>query len=318
MSNASTPRVLFVGAVQEGRRCLDAMIARQERFAGIVTINESLASTTSGAVPFDDVARQNGIPLLKVANLNSPGSIEKVRELAPDLILVIGWTRLLGKELLAIPRLGCVGFHASLLPAYRGRAPVNWAIINGETETGNTMFFLDEGVDTGDIIAQRRIPISKDDTCQTLYEKVSDSAIEMLVENLQPLKQGRAPRMPQDHSKATVMKKRRPEDGLIDWNRTSGQIHDWVRALTHPYPGAFTGLDGRRLFIWQAGDAGDGDTGAGPGVVLEVVGDRAMVATARGKLAVTRAQWEGAPEIPGSSLADLVGRRFGQNPGRTA
>lgn len=312
------PRVLFVGAVGEGRRCLDAMIARHERFAGIVTLNDSLAATTSGAVPFDDVAREQGIPLLKVANLNSPDNIGKVRELAPDLILVIGWTRLLGKELLSIPRLGCVGFHASLLPAYRGRAPVNWAIINGETETGNTMIFLDEGVDTGDIIARRRIPISREDTCATLYEKVSDSAIEMLAENLLPLKQGRAPRRAQDHASATVMQKRRPEDGVIDWNRTSAHLHDWVRALTHPYPGAFTGLDDRRLFIWQAGDAGGQTAGAGPGMVLEVVGKRAMVATGSGKLAVLRAQWEGAPEIPGSSLAELIGRRLGQTPGRTA
>ena len=312
------PRVLFVGAVQEGRRCLDALIARSERFAGIVTLEDALARSTSGAVPFDDVARQQGIPLIKVANLNAPGSIAKVRELAPDLILVIGWTRLLGPELLSMPRLGCVGFHASLLPAYRGRAPVNWAIINGETETGNTMFYLDEGVDTGDIIAQRRIPITKQDTCATLYEKVSDAAIEMLAENFELLKQGRAPRWRQDHEKATVMKKRRPEDGLIDWTRTSGQLHDWVRALTHPYPGAFTGFDDRRLFIWRADDAGGESAGADPGVVMEVSGDTAFVATGRGRLAVTRAQWEGSPEMAGSALSGLVGRRLGQTAGRTA
>ena len=113
------------------------------------------------------------------------------------------------------------------------------------------------------------------------------------------------------------MKKRRPEDGLIEWSRTSGQLHDWVRALTHPYPGAFTGVGDRRLFIWQADDAGGHTRGAGPGVVLEVVGQQAMVATGNGRLAVLRVQWEGAPEVSGSSLGNLVGRTLGEN-GRMA
>ena len=213
-------RTLFVGAVEEGRRCLEAMLAAGEPFVGIVTLTESATRTTSGAVPFDDLAAPRGIPLLKVENLNAPANVEQVRALAPDLILVIGWTRLLSADLLAIPKFGCVGFHASLLPRYRGRAPVNWAIIRGESETGNTMFFLDDGVDTGDIIAQRRIPIDYEDTCATLYRKVADSAIGMLEESLPLLKQGLALAAPQDHSLATVMPKRRPEDGVIDWSRS--------------------------------------------------------------------------------------------------
>jgi len=302
-------RVLFVGAVEEGRRCLEALLASGERFIGIVTIKDELAATTSGAVPFDDLAAGAGIPLLKVRDLNAPANVEKVRALAPDLILVIGWTRLLGADVLRIPGRGCIGFHASLLPRYRGRAPVNWAIINGEKETGNTMFFLDEGVDTGDVIAQRRIPIAQDDTCATLYRKVADSAIGMLEENLPLLKTGRAPRMPQDHALATVMPRRRPEDGIIDWTRPASALYDWVRALTHPYPGSFSSLEGRRLFVWSAAHGPAGT--AGPAGTILGARDRALlVATGEGSLALGRVQWEGGAEIDGAELSTLTGRRF--------
>jgi methionyl-tRNA formyltransferase len=154
------PRILFVGAVEEGRRCLEALLAHGERFAGFVTLDPALAPVTSGWVRFDDLADAHGVPLISVRNLNTQENVARVAELAPDLILVIGWTRLLGAELLRLPPLGAVGFHASLLPRYRGRAPVNWALINGERETGNTMFYLDEGVDTGLVIDQRRTPPS--------------------------------------------------------------------------------------------------------------------------------------------------------------
>lgn len=303
------PRILFVGAVEEGRRCLDALVAAGERFCGIVTLKDSLAATTSGAVPFDDVAAAQGIPILKVGDLNSGINVAKVNDLAPDLILVIGWTRLLGPALLRIPPLGCVGFHASLLPRYRGRAPVNWVLINGEEETGNTMFFLDEGVDTGDVIAQRRIPITIEDTCATLYRKVSDAATGMLAEHLPLLKVGKAPRMAQDHSKATVMPKRRPEDGIIDWGRGSRDLYNWVRALTHPYPGAFTRFDGKRLFIWETRDAG-GAAGGPPGLVTAREGGDLLVATGKGRLAIRSAQREGETECPAAAMADLIGRRF--------
>jgi len=302
-------RVLFVGAVEEGRRCLEALLSSGERFIGIVTIKDELAATTSGAVPFDDLAAAAGIPLLKVRDLNAPANVEKVRALAPDLILVIGWTRLLGADVLRIPGRGCIGFHASLLPRYRGRAPVNWAIINGEKETGNTMFFLDEGVDTGDVIAQRRIPIARDDTCATLYRKVADSAIGMLEENLPLLKTGRAPRKPQDHGLATVMPRRRPEDGIIDWTRPACALYDWVRALTHPYPGSFSTLEGRRLFVWSATQGPAGAAGP-PGLILGARDRALLVATGEGSLALDRVQWEGGVETDGAELSSLTGRRF--------
>ncbi|WP_214365466.1 methionyl-tRNA formyltransferase [Pseudonocardia sp. H11422] len=311
------PRVLFVGAVQEGRRCLEALLAHGERFAGFVTLDPALAASTSGWVPFDDLAADHGVPLITVRDLNTPENVARVADLRPDLILVIGWTRLLGPALLRLPPLGAIGFHASLLPRYRGRAPVNWALINGERETGNTMFFLDEGVDTGDVIAQRRIPILDADDCATVYEKVSDAATSMLVEHLPVLKAGSAPRIAQDERLATVMPRRRPEEGVIDWTRDARSLFNWVRALTHPYPGAFATLEGRRLFVWKASEVA---TASGvwetdrpkAGLLIAGPGDSVHVGTGEGLLRLDRVQWTGEAEQPGSALRPLTGAVLGE------
>lgn len=310
------PAVLFVAAVLEGRRCLEALLKRGEKFAGFVSLDPALAPSTSGWAPFDDLAAEHGVPLIAVRDLNAPENVARVAELRPDLILVVGWTRLLGPALLRMPRLGVVGFHASLLPRYRGRAPVNWALINGERETGNTMFFLDEGVDTGAVIAQRRIPITDGDDCSTLYEKVADSAVDMLVEHLPQLRSGTAPRVPQDHRRATVMPRRRPADGVIDWNHGTRALFDWVRALTHPYPGAFTFHGDRQLFVWRAGeaDARHRPVGSAPGTLLTGPAGDALVVTGDGVLRLDRVQWAGADEEPAGALAPLAGTVLGGGP----
>ncbi len=303
------PRILFIGTVLEGRRCLEALIEAGERPVAIVTLDRALAPMTSGWVPFDDIAASLGVPLLAVRDLNTKENVELVAALRPDLILVIGWTRLLGPAVLRLPPLGTVGFHASLLPKYRGRAPVNWAIINGERETGNTMFFIDEGVDTGDIIDQRRIGIEDDDDCATLYEKVAAAAIAMLLVHLPALKAGQAPRIHQDQSAATVMPRRRPEDGRIDWGRDARSLFNWVRALTHPYPGAFSYHEGRRLFVWRA-MPGEAMTQAPQGRVLEGAEGSVHVATRSGTLRLISVQWDGELESGASILRPLVGLTF--------
>ncbi|MEK6441758.1 methionyl-tRNA formyltransferase [Pseudonocardia sp. T1-2H] len=311
VERSSTPRIVFVGAVAEGRRCLESLLERGEQFAGIVTLDRDLAEATSGWVAFDDLAKDHDIPMISVRDLNSAENVDRVAALHPDLLLVIGWTRLLGAELLRLPPLGAVGFHASLLPRYRGRAPVNWALINGESETGNTMFFLDEGVDTGAVIDQRRISITDSDDCNSIYEKVSTSALDMLTEHLPRLKEGTAPRHPQDEALATVMPRRRPQDGVIDWSRGSRQLFDWVRALTHPYPGAFTTHGGRQLFVWRATEVGSvpRPPGAVPGQLLP--GPAGHVVTGDGVLRLDRVQWAGQDEQPGRCLAELAGAVLG-------
>lgn len=305
MSEPVEPRIAFIGCVEEGRRSLESLLAIGADIVALFTLRPELAATVSGAVPFEDLAAAHGIPLHYVRNVNDPEPVEVLRSLRPDLVFCVGWTQLLRREILALPRLGCVGFHASLLPRFRGRAPVNWAIILGEKETGNTMMLLDEGVDTGDILAQRRFPIDDDDTCATIYDKVARSEDEMIREVLPAIREGRLVRMPQDHAAATVMPRRRPEDGVIDWELPTRRLHDWVRALTHPYPGAFTTLEGSKVFVWKAAPWRPGP-GGGPRVAprpgfwrLEGEPPRLLAGTADGDLEVLRVQREGGEEIDG-------------------
>ena len=186
-ANAAAPSglsIVFVGCVREGYVSLEHLLRRGERVRCIFTLEDDLAARVSGAMSFDDLAARHAVPLVKVRSINEAPHVDRIRALAPDLVLVIGWTQLVKAPLLAIPRHGCIGFHASLLPRYRGRAPVNWAIIRGETMTGNTMMLLEEGVDTGDIIAQREIPIGFEDTCATIYQRVAESECDMLDEVL--------------------------------------------------------------------------------------------------------------------------------------
>lgn len=302
------PRVVFVGCVEEGRRSLDTLLDMRANVLGIFTLRPDLAVKVSGAVRWEEIAAAHSIPLHYVRNVNDPDAVRTMRALDPDLVFCVGWTQLLHHEILHLPRLGCIGFHASQLPRYRGRAPVNWATIHGEKETGNTMMLLDEGVDTGDILAQRRFPIEEDDTCATLYEKVARSGDEMIREVLPLIREGRMRRTPQDHQAATVMPRRRPADGVIDWKRTTRMLHDWVRALTHPYPGAFTFIDGARVFVWKAQPWRPGPGGPSPVASragwwrLEGDPPRLVAGTLDGDLLLIRVQVESGVELDGATF----------------
>jgi len=299
-------RVVFIGCVGEAKRSLETLVEMGERVVAIITLRPDLAATVSGAIRWEAIAEASSIPLHFVRNANDPEAIELIRSLEPDLIYCVGWTQLLRRELLAIPRLGCIGFHASLLPKYRGRAPVNWAIIRGETESGNTMMLLDDGVDTGYIIAQRRFAIDLDDTCATVYDKVAASEVDMIRETMPLIRAGRMPRRPQDHGAATVMPRRRPEDGVMDWNKTAKELHDWIRALTHPYPGAFTTLRGERVFIWKARPLSSGSARPGWWRVAED-GRRLLAGTRDSDLEIERVQVQGETETDGAEFGSRLG-----------
>ncbi len=307
MTERDELRIAFIGCVAEGLRALRTLLELGERVAAVFTLDPERAQKVSGAVRWEEITRNHGIPLHYVRNINDPEPVGLLRSLRPDLVFCVGWTQLLRREILAIPRLGCIGFHASLLPKYRGRAPVNWAIIHGERETGNTMLLLDEGVDTGDIIAQRSFPITLEDTCATVYEKVAQSEEDMIREIMPLIHAGKMPRRPQDHSQATVMPRRRPEDGEIDWRRTTRELHDWVRALTHPYPGAFTWIAGRRVWVWKAWpwrwEVPAGGPPAGRPGWWRLEEGRLLAATGDGDLWLQRVQAEGEPETDGSEFA---------------
>ncbi len=309
-------RVIFVGAVHEAVPALGVLIDSEAEIAEVVTMPAERAGSTSGFVDLEPLAQAHGIAVRRCADINSAESVQRVRELRPDLMVVTGWTRLLSAELLGVPAHGVVGFHASLLPHYRGRAPVNWAILRGEAAAGNTMMYLDPGTDTGDIIDQQPVPITPEDTCATVYAKVGEAGAGMLGHHLPALLAGTAPRRPQGPADGPPLPKRTPGMGITDWNRPARAVHDWIRALTWPYPGAFTFLAGRKVMLWASALAGPGGVAdAGPGGAAgEVLGwdaDSVRVGTAAGVILLTSMSDADGAAGPAAAWAERNGLRPG-------
>ena len=197
--------------------------------------------------------KENQILVFCPQNVNTPEWIEKIRNISPEVIFSFYYRNLLSKEILKIPSVGSFNLHGSLLPAYRGRCPINWVLVKGEQHTGVTLHHMVEGPDAGDIVGQKEVVIEFEDTSFTLYQKLCVQAKELLGELLPLIKKGIVPRIAQNLKEGSYYGGRRPEDGKIDWGWPVMQIYNLVRAVTEPYPGAFTYLpEGEKLFIWWA------------------------------------------------------------------
>ena len=197
-----------------------------------------------------EFCRERGIPAFTPKDVNSAPWPDRIREAAPDLLFSFYYRSMLKKEILGIPRLGAMNLHGSLLPKYRGRAPVNWVLVKGETETGVTLHFMTEKPDAGDIVGQEAVPIAFEDTALTLFGKMERAAARLLDGLLPRIARGEIPRRPNDIASGSYFGGRRPEDGRIDWSRPAFEIYNLVRAVTRPYPGAFSDLDGDRIAVW--------------------------------------------------------------------
>ena len=300
-------RVAFIGGVHEAVPALAALIDADADVVSVTMLPEDRRESVSGWVDLAPLAATRGIPVTHVTDVNAPDQLARFTSLRPDLLVVVGWTRLISTELLAVPRFGCIGFHASLLPHGRGRAPVNWAIIHGEQLTGNTMMLLEPGVDTGDIVDQRPVPIHADDTCREVYDRVAEAGASMLRTHLPALLTGSAPRRPQEHDRATTLPKRTPEMGVTDWSRPARAIHDWIRALTLPYPGAFTSLDGDRVMLWHSAVPVDTTSRGTPGRIVAVDADGISVQAGNGVVVVTHTAEAGGPPVPAAGWARTHG-----------
>lgn len=236
---------------------------------------------------FDSVVewgKKNGIPVFCQEAVNTPEWIEKIRNMAPDVIFSFYYRHLLGKEILRIPPSGAYNLHGSFLPAYRGRAPVNWVLVNGEQRTGVTLHRMVEKADAGDIVGQKEVFIEFEDTALTLYHKLCAKAKELLEEVLPLIKKGIAPCVKQDLRLVSYFGGRKPEDGKIDWRWPVIRIYNLIRAVTDPYPGAFTFLpEDEKLFIWWAYPQPDNTSSAARGT-LEVEKGNIYVRASDGRL----------------------------------
>jgi methionyl-tRNA formyltransferase len=233
-----------------GCRCLSVLLAHGVDVKLVVTHRDNPKET----IWFDSVmelAALHGIPAITPDNPNTPEVVAQIRALQPDFFFSFYYREMLKRELLEIPRHGALNMHGSLLPKYRGRVPVNWAIIHGETETGSTLHYMTEKPDNGDIVAQQAVPILPNDTALQVFQKVTVAAEMALNTCLPDLLAGRAKAVKQDLSKGGYFGGRKAEDGVIDWSQSAQAIHNLVRAVAPPYPGAMTQIMGKPLRILQ-------------------------------------------------------------------
>lgn len=271
-------RNVLVGAVESTRVALAALVRGGHPPVAVVTLPLARAGRHSDWVDLRPGAEAAGVALIEAPDINDDALLSRLADLHADHVLVIGWSQICRPPFLALPRAGVVGYHPALLPENRGRAVIPWTILQRRTETGGTLFWMDEGVDSGDVLAQRRFAMDESETAATLYAKHMQALDAMLSSSLPLLDAGTAPRRPQDDTKATWCARRTAEDGRIDWRRGATEVWTLVRAAGRPYPGAFT-TDGagRRLVVWDAEDRGPGPYWGLPGQVQVLEREGALV-----------------------------------------
>jgi len=247
----SNPRIVLAGSVYTSKRTLQGLLRHRANVVGVLGLSLEKAHHVSGYTRLDDLATSAGIPYMDFDNINDPEVITTIRNWRPDLLFVVGLSQLIKDELLAIPRLGCIGFHPTWLPEGRGRAPVAWLVLDCRPGAA-TFFLIEEGVDSGPILVQEPFYVSSQDYASDVIEKI-EAAIDSALDRWLPrLLAGEWNPQPQDNSLASYNGRRAPSDGLIDWRLPAKQIHALVRAASYPHPGAYTYLGDRRLIIWRS------------------------------------------------------------------
>ncbi len=247
-------RVVFMGTPDFSVGTLEALAAAGHEIVGVVTQPDKQKGRGKQlqATPVKEAALRLGLPVWQPAKVRDPEFLEVLRQLAPEVIVVAAFGQLIPQAILDLPRYGCVNVHASLLPAYRGAAPIQWAVINGEKESGVTIMQMDAGLDTGDMLAKTVVPLAPDETGGSLFDKLSSAGAKLLVETLDGLEQGTVvPEKQPEESTTEYARMIKKADGRIDWSRPAAQIERLVRGLD-PWPSAFTTLDGKTVKIWKA------------------------------------------------------------------
>lgn len=322
-------RVVFIGSQEYGHQGLEALLSLPISIVGVVTLRPAAHEVWGEGPTVAGLAERHHIPTRifddhlthdeATATINAPETQAFIRALEPDLLVVYGWRQIIGRAIRRIPPLGTIGIHFSLLPQLRGHSPVPWTILTGASEAGLSLFYLEDGADTGDVIAQKRTPVTLDDTAGTVRARLADLAIEVLREAVPLLAEGRAPRHPQDHAAATIAGYRLPDAGRIDWTQPTRQIHDVIRATTRPYPGAFTFDRDRLIRVWASRLLPDRPRYVGqPGQILLVApGEGVIVKTGDHALMLTEGNPEGEPPGLLSTFLRDTRRRLGYDPEAT-
>jgi methionyl-tRNA formyltransferase len=302
-----SPCVVF-GYHEIGRACMEELIALRAPIAALFTHQDNPAEEIWWR-SCAELARTHGIPIFAPEKLDTSW-IERIAALKPAVIYSFYYRDLLPEEVLRLAPRGAYNLHGSMLPKYRGRAPVNWMIVNGEREAGATLHHMVARADAGDIVAQQPVVISDDDTALTLYRKIVPVAAAIVRECHPLIVAGRAPRKRQILANGSYYGRRRPEDGRIAWEWPARRICNLVRAVTHPYPGAFCEAGGRKLFIWRAAISNESGNYGSPGAIIGAARESGVeVAAGDGSVALMSVQFEGEPEADAARVLKVAAGR---------
>ncbi len=295
-------RTVWVSFDTMGRECLGAAAEAGAEVVGVVTLPGPVDPNRSGQCSFDDVAARLGAALIETADINAETTLDALRALDPELVFVVGWSQLVREPFIALASEGVFGMHPTLLPRHRGRAPIPWAILSGLARTGVTLFeIVDASADSGAIVGQVEVEVAPDETATTLFDKLTAAHVDLIQEAVPALIARTAPRIAQDPRRASAWPKRTPADGIIDWETRAPYLHDWVRAQTRPYPGAFTFLGDEKVVVWRARPVMLDET-APAGTVVAAGGDGPVVACGEGGLVLEEVETGGGELAVGARL----------------
>ncbi|MBK6537262.1 MAG: methionyl-tRNA formyltransferase [Ignavibacteria bacterium] len=293
-------RILFMGTPEFAVPSLNILVQNNYDICGVVTVPDKKKGRGLN-LSYSDVKKfsmKHSLNILQPDNLRDPEFIKTLTDLKPDLILVVAF-KILPEEVFTIPKYGSVNLHASLLPKFRGAAPINHALINGETESGVTTFFLKKKVDTGNIILQKKINIDKDDDAGTLHDKLSELGAESVLETVRLIEAGNVIPQIQNDSDASSAPKIFKENCIIDWNQNACKIHDFIRGLS-PYPAAFTFLNNRSVKIFRSALTGNSKKETPGSIVVEE--KKLLVSCLDNMIEILELQTEGKKSIPASEF----------------
>lgn len=287
-------RIIFMGTPDFSVPALEALVASEHEVAAVVTQPDKPKGRGKEIhmSPVKECALKHNIPVYQPVRARDEAFVEEMRTLKPDAMVVIAFGQILPKSLLDLPKYGCVNIHASLLPKYRGAAPIQWAVINGDEETGITTMMMDVEMDTGDMLEKTVVKLNPDETGGSLFDRLSLLGGDLILSTLSKLEKGEITPQPQDHAQATYVKKISKSMGDIDWTMDAVSIERLVRGL-NPWPSAFTRWNGKMLKIWEAKVLPDLETKAPCGSVISASDEGLKIQTGNGVLCVTSLQLEG-------------------------
>lgn len=284
--------------------CLNQLLASSHEVVSVVTQPDRPKGRGKKLqfTPVKEKALEKGIPVYQPEDINHPDFVSLLKDIAPDLMVVVAFGQLLKEDLLNLPPLGCINVHASILPQYRGAAPIHWSVINGERETGVTTMFMDQGMDTGDMILKRTIPIREGDTTGMIHDQLAEAGGQLLLDTLDLVMKNQTPRVPQEQELASYAPLLLRRHELIDWSKSACQVHNLVRGM-NPWPGAYTNFNHQQIKIWETGVREEESTGV-PGTIMDIVnGNGIIVQCGKGSLWIRLLQPQGKRPMPGADWA---------------